>query len=126
MPTITENNDFKLGVCSIGEYSYDIFAASTAPIYEPPLVHGPSPYSSPNYDMLSTHQHSIRRRHRRDFRLDLVHETSLDLQHIRLFACVGALSPTIPFDLQQNNVFANVDKLSPTIPFALQLSLIHI
>ena len=58
MPTITDNNGFRLGVCSIGEYSCDIFAASTAPIYEPPLGHGPSLYSSPNHDsMLSTYQY---------------------------------------------------------------------
>ena len=70
---------FRLGVCSIGEYSYDIFAASTCdsrspvPIYESPLVHGPTPYSGPSYGMLSMYPFSILARHRRDFRLDLTH-----------------------------------------------------
>ena len=115
MSTITDNNDFGLGVCSIGEYPNDIFAASTAPIHKPLLVHGPSLFSSPNYDMLSTHQKFILPRHRRDFRLDLIRETSLDLHHNGLLANVGSLSPTILFDVPRNTLFGNLSPLSPTI-----------
>ena len=99
------------------------FCSLDGPSYEPPLVHGPSPYPSPNYDMLSTRQYSIRPHHRHDSRLDLIRETSFELQHNSLLANVGALSPTTPFDLQRNNLFAIVASLSRTIAFNLRKSL---
>ena len=105
MPIITDNNEFRLGVGSIGEYSYDLFAASTyeydprfspAPIYELLVIHAPSLYSSSVYDIISMYAYSILPRHSRGFRLNLIIVTSLDPKH-GLIANVSALSPTIPF-----------------------------
>ena len=106
IPTSTDNNDSRLGVLSATTRTIrrSIYVASTydsrfslVPIYESPLVDGPSLYSSPCNDMLSMYPYSILPHHGRDFWLNSIRGTLFDLQHKRLFAKISALSAINPF-----------------------------